>query len=325
MSISRALPQTNIACQKALNTAVAQAKISSKVLSADTNTRLNTENTNFDAAMNLVIDTKQAQRTASAAAVAGKAKFRIFFSSYFTVLNCGIDMEVIPRAARAYYDIDINNNRQPVINSDADLLICGQRVIDGDAKRVLAGGIAMGFPTIAEYTVVFNACKIAISVFSASKLTVLQAEAARKGLNKSVKNINIRVSNEVETYYSELDASAMRAASRLFGVKYISHGLPAFITGIVTNEFNLKINKTDDKIWKNKSYTFNINSTNINGSIKKISEDTIKVTLESYQYIEDKDIITISVNTGGTGIHLLDYCKFDINCHHNKLKMNGEQ
>jgi translation initiation factor 2 subunit 3 len=97
------------------------------------------------------------------------------------------------------------------------------------------------------------------------------------------------------------------------------------ITGIVTNEFNLKINKTDDKLWKNKSYTFNINSTNINGSIKKISEDTIKVTLESYQYIEDKDIITISVNTGGTGIHLLDYCKFDINCHHNKLKMNGEQ
>ena len=97
------------------------------------------------------------------------------------------------------------------------------------------------------------------------------------------------------------------------------------ITGIVTNEFNLKINKTDDKLWKNKSYTFNINSANINGSIKKISEDTIKVTLESYQYIEDKDIITISVNTGGTGIHLLDYCKFDINCHHNKLKMNGEQ
>jgi len=97
------------------------------------------------------------------------------------------------------------------------------------------------------------------------------------------------------------------------------------ITGIVTNEFNLKINKTDDKIWKNKSYTFNINSTNINGSIKKISENTIKVILESYQYIEDQDIITISVNTGGTGIHLLDYCKFDINCHHNKLKMNVEQ
>jgi translation initiation factor 2 subunit 3 len=97
------------------------------------------------------------------------------------------------------------------------------------------------------------------------------------------------------------------------------------ITGIVTNEFNLKINKTDDKIWKNKSYTFNINSTNINGSIKKISENIIKVILESYQYIEDQDIITISVNTGGTGIHLLDYCKFDINCHHNKLKMNGEQ
>jgi translation initiation factor 2 subunit 3 len=93
------------------------------------------------------------------------------------------------------------------------------------------------------------------------------------------------------------------------------------ISGIVTNEFNLKINKPYDNLWKNKSFTFNINSTNIDGKIKKISEDTIKVILESYQYIEHQDVITISVNTGGSSIHLLDYCKFDINCDHNILNL----
>lgn len=93
------------------------------------------------------------------------------------------------------------------------------------------------------------------------------------------------------------------------------------ITGIVTNEFNLKINKTDDKLWKNKSYTFNINSTNINGTIKKIEENLIKVILESKQYIDHNDIITISINTAGS-IHLLDYCKFDINNTHNMLEIS---
>jgi len=233
--IGRKLPNSNIASQKALNTAVAEAIVSANVLNADTTARLKTENTNFDTAMNLVIDTKQAQRSASEAAIEGRAKFHTFFGCYFTVLNCGIELGLIPRAARAYYDIDINNDRQPVIKSDADLLLIGQRVIDSDAKRVLAGGIEMAFPTIAEYTVVFNNCKTAISGFAASKLSVLQAEAARKGRKAGVKKIITRVSNEVETFYSELEASAMRAASRLFGVKYVSQGSPAFITGLVTD------------------------------------------------------------------------------------------
>ena len=235
MSISRELPQSNSACQKALNTAVSEAKKTTNVLSADTTTRLKSENTNFDAAMTLVIDSKQVQRTASAAALAGRAKFHIFFGCYYTVLNCGIELGLIPRADRAYYDIDINNDRQPVINTDAELILCGQQVIDGDAKRVLAGGIAMAFPTIAEYTVVFNACKTEISNFADSKLVVLKAEAARKGLKAGVNKIIVRVWNEVETFHSELNASAMRAASRLFGVKYRSQGLPAFVTGIVTD------------------------------------------------------------------------------------------
>jgi len=50
-----------------------------------------------------------------------------------------------------------------------------------------------------------------------------------------VKKIIVRVWNEVETFYSELNASAMRSASRLFGVKYRSQGLLASISGIVTD------------------------------------------------------------------------------------------
>lgn len=235
MSISRVLPKSNIASQKALNTAVAKAAVTTTVLSADTTTRLNTDNTNFNAAITLVINTKQAQRSASAATEIAKVKFGIIFSSYFSTLNNAIAIEQMPRSVRAYYNIDINNDRQPVIKTDAEILLSGQLVIDGDAKRVLAGGVAMAFPTIAQYTVVFNACKAAIATFSASKLTVLEAESARNSLKTEVIKVILRAWNEIETYYSELESSAKRTACRLFGVKYLSQGSPAFVTGIVTD------------------------------------------------------------------------------------------
>jgi translation initiation factor 2 subunit 3 len=95
------------------------------------------------------------------------------------------------------------------------------------------------------------------------------------------------------------------------------------INGIVTNNFNLEINKTDDKLWIYHSYIFNINSTNINGKIKKISTNMINVVLESHQYIEHLDVITISVNTGNNGIHLIDFCNFNINNDYISLLCNS--
>ena len=84
------------------------------------------------------------------------------------------------------------------------------------------------------------------------------------------------------------------------------------INGIVTKEFELKINKTDNINWKHKSYTFNINSNNITGKINKLNDNNIiQVYLDNYQYMEHGDIITISINNITGGIHLLDYCKFD--------------
>lgn len=80
------------------------------------------------------------------------------------------------------------------------------------------------------------------------------------------------------------------------------------ITGVVTNNFELKVNK---KLSKKNQYIFNINSNNINGKIiKNNQEDIIEVMLENHQYINDGDIITISINNGIT-INLLDFCKFD--------------
>jgi translation initiation factor 2 subunit 3 len=80
------------------------------------------------------------------------------------------------------------------------------------------------------------------------------------------------------------------------------------INGIVTNNFNIILNKK----LQDKNFIFNINSNNINGKLKKIKDLNYEVKLDNYQYIENNDIITISDNINSS-ISLLDFCKFDIN------------
>jgi translation initiation factor 2 subunit 3 len=95
------------------------------------------------------------------------------------------------------------------------------------------------------------------------------------------------------------------------------------ITGIVTNNFNVILNKKLDNtlgligstphgVERNTNYIFNINSNNINGKLKKIEGNLYEVKLDNYQYIDNNDIITISINNNSS-IALLDFCKFDMN------------
>ena len=83
---------------------------------------------------------------ASEEADTSRALSRIYIGCYFSTLNNGIRLNKIPRNARAYYDLDISNNRMPEINTDECIIECMQLVIDGDAKRVLGGGLQCLIP-----------------------------------------------------------------------------------------------------------------------------------------------------------------------------------
>lgn len=134
---------------------------------------------------------------------------------------------------------------------------------------------------------------------------------------------------KVESINSEKNNLIEACAGGLIGIKInIDPGLTADdglignvltdkINGIVTNNFQLKLNQ---KLSKKNKYIFNINSNNINGKFTYNKENIYEVNLDNHQYIEDGDIITISINNG-ININLLDYCKFDISLNHSKINM----
>jgi translation initiation factor 2 subunit 3 len=94
------------------------------------------------------------------------------------------------------------------------------------------------------------------------------------------------------------------------------------ITGVVTNTFEA-ILKSKYVFEQDKQYIFNINSNNINGRIssKIKNNNIIKIKLENYQYIDDNDIITISISQNGS-VNLVGYCVFSKELHYNQIKSN---
>ena len=243
-SIGRRLPQSNTSCKRALNTATAKEASSpsgNTIISAATKAKLIDMNDRFNAAFLNLILAEQAQRKASEDADDNRILGRDYIGSYFSTFNNVIRINKIPRNARAFYNIPISNDKQPVITKDVTLLEVGQLVIDGDAKRVLGGGVAMAFPTILEYTPVFTALKTSLTAFSTSKTNTHSAQSILNTLCKEAKPVITRVFNELETSYSDLAMPAKRAVSREWGDQFTSQGSPAFVTGIITDKDGLPI------------------------------------------------------------------------------------
>ena len=235
MSISRKLPSTNISRQFAMTAAKSKkdsTPTGGNLLSADTTIRLESDSVNYNTLMAAVTVAQTLQGTDSKKVDTQRVQLHNYISGYFGTLNNGIHLGLIPRSNRAMYGIDINNDRIPDLGTDAQLMNWGQQVIDGDARRITAGGIAMAYPTMVEFTAVFTPAKLAITAISNSKTALINAQKAVNDVNAATDKTIVRVWDEIETSLSDYETAAMRSSAREWGVKYVSQGLPAIITGI---------------------------------------------------------------------------------------------
>jgi len=239
-NITRKLPNSNISRQKASNTLVkknnsivAPAK---SALTSDTIERLNTDDTSYNTAITAVTNTKAARTAAKNVAETKRKLLRDNISGLESSLNTHIKLETMPIEARAYYGFTTGNKKSPIINTDIKLEFWGKKIIDGDAARVAAGGIAMSGPTIIQFTTIFNSYKSSIIALSTAKTNVVKASAAVNLLNKEMNSLLLRATNEVETTYSELEAPAKRAAAREWGVRYESVGSLAIVSGTIIDK-----------------------------------------------------------------------------------------
>ena len=204
-------------------------------ISSETATRLEADSTTYEDALSLVETTEEAQGAASKTVIINRKLLRTNVSCYFRVLNIGIELGLIPASARALYGLDIGNEKLPDIDTDTKLMHWANEVVTGDAKRIALGGVVITMPSQASFTLVYTNGKTAITDYGTAKEALTNAHTAVNNLNAEADNIILRTWNEVETTFSELPAATMRVHSRQYGVKYVSVGKPALITGKFTD------------------------------------------------------------------------------------------
>ena len=149
-------------------------------------------------------------------------KATLYASHFFQVFNFGVLRGVFQETDRAYYGIDVNDGNTPLINSDSDLLLSGQNLIDGEAARIAAEGVAMSMPSAAEFETEFNKFKTLQSAQSELKD---QYDKEQEDVAALLDDANLLVRDiwdEVEFHFRHDDAASKRRKCREYGVVYVN-------------------------------------------------------------------------------------------------------
>jgi hypothetical protein len=144
----------------------------------------------------------------------------MFISHYFQSFNNGILRGMFPINHRAFYRLDVNDNKIPVIYSKTDLQTWAINIKDGEVNRVAAGGKPMAMPTAAEVEIEYQ-----------NYFTIKQSQSGLKdAYDKEQEDVKVIINegfliakdiwDEVEFSFRHDDHPSLRRKAREWGVVY---------------------------------------------------------------------------------------------------------
>lgn len=110
----------------------------------------------FDAAQAYYADCFERQAKAGRKHQAHVKTARLYVSHFIQVLNLAVIRAEVRTSHKAYYGLENYSNSVPDLTSEAALVLWGERIIEGENKRVLQGGIPIYNPTIAKVKVHYD-------------------------------------------------------------------------------------------------------------------------------------------------------------------------
>lgn len=238
MALSRRLPKSNTARYLALEAAKRKSDTlvpANNILSPNTISRLNSFYVAYKDATEARTAALGTQTSATDAANQNRSNTRTYISHFIQVFNLGIERKKYIAEHRSFYGLGINNNAVPPLTSEADILLWGNNLITGDPERISAGGAPMDNPDIAELSVVYNKMLLSIDQQSIQKDSYDKAQEALDALNPEADKLILRIWNEIDTAYDDLEAPSRRRKAREWGVVYISTNSTSSLTGTVLN------------------------------------------------------------------------------------------
>lgn len=236
MSITRRLPTTIITRQTALNNAN-EANTNPpggvNALTAATQARVVAQTPLYNQAIQASATAKGNLNTNTPVKDAAVNTCRIFNSHFIQVFNLGVARGKYPAGHRAYYGLETSSDALPDMSTEDLVKVWAHRLVDGDAERLLNGGLPMTNPDIAEVQMALSTMETQMTAHDNFAFLLDQKQEAVETMHALVDPIIKRVWDEVETYFGEETPESKRANARLWGVVYVTEGAPATLTGLV--------------------------------------------------------------------------------------------
>jgi hypothetical protein len=148
-------------------------------------------------------------------------KAKIYISHFIQVVNMAIIRGDLPSAERNFFGLSSDQKKVPVINTEAELISWGEKLIAGENLRTSKGHSPITNPTIAVVKVWYERF---MDSFKYQK--ILQKNSARSqekltSLRIQADEIILVLWNEVEHFFSSLTEVKKRENTKLYGLVYV--------------------------------------------------------------------------------------------------------
>ena len=221
----RFLPRTDNGHLEALETA--QRKLDSlsaadpRFVSPATETRLGELLPQFREEVTGRGDVVGQQTNATSAAKRKKQELRLYVRHFFQALNMAIARgKGFQPGDRTYYGLDANQQALPSLRREADLLRVAQTLIDGEAKRVAAGGKRLTMPSAKEIARLLRETRALLTQKKQLVASVDRESEDVDRLRAEVADLVRDIWDELEFAHRKDSPAARRRRCREWGVLY---------------------------------------------------------------------------------------------------------
>ena len=151
-----------------------------------------------------------------------KAKVKKYLSHFIQSFNLAIDRGEIPASDRALMGIDVSSDTLPPMGGVNDIVRVGNNLIDGEKKRIEAGGAAVAAPTIEQVKAVFEPFAETRKQQGTAAEAYDREQEDVENMREEGKDWSKEMADEVEFHFRKDDPPSLRRKARLWGVVYVS-------------------------------------------------------------------------------------------------------
>lgn len=219
----RRLPNTDLARFRALRIAYEKGKEmppSKLSFSQETLQRLNSSLPGFE---KLLLECRQAFNKQVNSSKEYKKKLRkvkLYMSHFIQVVNMAVSRGDLRSSDREYFGFSHDQKKVPEFHTEKSVIKWGEKLIEGESKRMMKGLTPVTNPTIALVKVKYEAFMETYRFQKMLQKNLHRCQTRLSEIRKTADDIILAIWNEVEENYRDLPEEEKRSNARIYGLVY---------------------------------------------------------------------------------------------------------